>query len=220
MTKKHRPLPVKLFLIFICMFQLSSCKRNITHENEKIYVNAVEAYAEQQYEKSLDFTNEVLAHDKNFYQASLLKAKILFFTENSKESIHILKKLIKKYPSYTEARIWYIRCLILEEMYEDAKKEIETELSFNQSDWRVYYLYALLAKKNDDYVQNLAMNRQAELVLTDSAKVYLELAQTWHLLGLKERAAEYFQKAQVILDSNSSMQEIEKTMDQLLNSVE
>jgi tetratricopeptide (TPR) repeat protein len=142
----------------------------------------------------------------------LLEAKILFFDGKEAEAEKRFAGLVSKYPSYTEARIWHIRCLILSGRYDAALLELENELAFNSTDWRVYYLYALLGAKTNNYEQRLAMNRKAETVLSDSAKVYMDLALTWHALGMEGKAREYLGKAGTVSGSSVSMSRIENAI--------
>jgi tetratricopeptide (TPR) repeat protein len=185
-------------------------------EAEKNYIAAVDAYTEQRYEDAMNFTRKALETDKNFYQAALLEAKILFFDGRPLEAEKVFSKLVSKYPAYTEARIWHIRCLILQDNRQDAVPLLEKELSFNPGDWRVYYLYALAAQRSNNYEQRLAMNRQAELVLTDSAKVYMDLALTWYTLGIPDRADDYLVKARTISGMNLSMAQLENALDRFM----
>jgi predicted Zn-dependent protease len=161
--------PASCLLLSACLF-LFSCKDSGARETaENLYIAALDSYTEQQYGKALELVRNARSHDKKFHQARLLEAKILFFDSKEAEAEKQFAALVAKYPSYTEARIWHIRCLILSGGHEAALSELESELSFNTSDWRVYYLYALLGAKTNNYEQRLSMNRKAEAVLGDSA---------------------------------------------------
>jgi hypothetical protein len=96
---------------------------------EKMYLAAVEAYTEEQYGTALEFIKKVQRLDRKFYQAGFLEAKILFFQGKEAEAETQFLRLSKKYPSYTEARIWYIRCLIISGKNEQALSKLEEELS-------------------------------------------------------------------------------------------
>jgi tetratricopeptide (TPR) repeat protein len=142
--------------------------------------------------------------------------KTLFFSGEEAGALELFSRLIKRRPEYTEARLWRIRCLVLTERYGEAAKLLDRELSFNPSDWRPLYLYALLAQKTGDYEKRLSMGRQAETVLGDSAKVYLDLALAWYALELKDRAAVYLEKAQTVSGSNIPLGRIEETLKQFI----
>ncbi|GHV39333.1 hypothetical protein AGMMS49546_11210 [Spirochaetia bacterium] len=200
---------IALFFMFwaLCII-LSGCKgEHPTAEAERAYIAAVEAYGAEKYEEAHDLVRQALSRDRKFYQAEFLEARILFFTGKEDGAAKIFAKLASRHREYTEARIWYIRCLILSGEYEKARGLIEGELSFNSSDWRIYYLYSLLAQKTGDYEKRLSMDRHAETVLTDSARVYMDMALTWQALGLEKRAADYLEKARTVSGSNVSLQQ-------------
>jgi tetratricopeptide (TPR) repeat protein len=204
------------FFVLPAAFSISACKNEAADARaEKTYLAAVEAYAEQQYDAALEFARAALRTDKNFYQAAFLEAKILFFQGNENEAEKLFLRLVKKYPLYTEARIWHIRCLIISGQNGKALSKLEEELSFNNTDWRVYYLYALLGQKTNNYEQRLSMNRKAEMALTESAKVYMDLALIWRALGMNSRAGDYFRKAEIVSGSNISMSRIENALEQV-----
>jgi tetratricopeptide (TPR) repeat protein len=204
-------------MAFALSFPLTACDRkNKRIEAEKSYIAAVDAYAEGQYADSLELARRAILQDRNFYQAAFLEGRNLFFSDKMEDAKKIFAKLVSKYPEYTEARIWHIRCLILQGDLEAAKIILDKELSFNQTDWRIYNLYSLLAQKTDNYEERLAMNRRAESILTGSARIYLDMAITWRSLGLNDRAQAYLEKAQQVTGANVSLRELERAVDQLL----
>jgi tetratricopeptide (TPR) repeat protein len=176
------------------------------------YVAAAEAYGQERYAEALEYVRESLRLDVHFYQAWLLEGKILFFQDRREEAAQVFSKLSAKRPEYTEARIWKLRCLVLmvrplgenqEEAINEAQEALDRELSFNPNDWRVLYLYALLAGNTGDYEKHLVMGRRAETALSDSAKVYLDMALTWRSLELEDRAELYFEKARIVSGDNA-----------------
>ncbi|MBQ0003807.1 MAG: hypothetical protein KBT21_09760 [Treponema sp.] len=193
-----------LLLLLLSFSILFSCKN--TGNAEKFYLAAVNSYAKQDLESASFYCEKALSQDRSFYQADFLQAKVFFMKKNYEESYSITKKLIKKYPQYTDARIWNIRSLILLDKLEDAEKLLITELSFNNSDWRTYYLYSVLYAKQNKIDLQLAMLNRSELALTDSMKVYHELFTIWDVLEVKDKAASYKMKS-AILENNISKEE-------------
>jgi tetratricopeptide (TPR) repeat protein len=185
-------------------------------EAEKAYIAAVDAYEAEQLTDSLILVRRAVKLDRKFYQASLLEGKVLFFSNKLEEAEKIFSKLVSQHPAYTEARIWHIRCVILKDDFKTAQNMLNKELSYNQTDWRIYSLYSLLARKTDNYEERLVMNRRAENILTGSAGVYLDMAIIWRTLGLDDRAQIYLEKAQQISGSNVSFQEMERAINQAL----
>jgi tetratricopeptide (TPR) repeat protein len=195
-------------ILLLCAAVFSGCggERRPKAEAERAYIAATDAYGAEKYEEALTLVKQALSRDRKFYQAEFLKGKILFFAGGEGEADTIFAPLVSRYPEYTEARIWHIRCLILGGDFEKGRSLIERELSFNSSDWRIYYLYSLLAQKTGDYEKRLSMNRHAETALTDSAKVYMDMALAWQALGLEERAGDYLEKARHVSGANISLQ--------------
>jgi tetratricopeptide (TPR) repeat protein len=191
---------------------LFSCASRKNGEAERAYLSATEAYGGGNYQETLVQARRALKADRGFYQAEFLLGKALFFAGEETEALAVFSRLVKRLPEYTEARLWRIRCLVLEGRYGEAADLLDRELSFNFSDWRPLYLYALLAQKTGDYEKRLSMGRQAEMALTDSAKVYLDLAVAWYALELNDRAAAYLEKAQTVSGSNVPLGRIKETL--------
>jgi tetratricopeptide (TPR) repeat protein len=195
---------------------LFSCASRNRGEAERAYLAAAEAYGGENYQEALVQVRRALKADRAFYQAEFLLGKTLFFTGEEAEALEVFSRLVKRRPEYTEARLWRIRCLVLGGRYGEAADLLDRELSFNSSDWRPLYLYALLAQKTGDYEKRLSMGRRAEMALSDSAKVYLDLAVAWYALELKDRAAVYLEKAQTVSGSNVPLGKIEETLKQAI----
>lgn len=193
---------ILLALIFV------SCKD--THCAESFYEQALECYAGQKFQECLENIKLCLKSSPDFYQAQFLKAKLLFFMNQNEDSLRIFNKLIKKYPGFTEARIWRIRLLIALAQYDRAEEKIIEELNFNGSDWRVFYQYALLAEKQGLLDKKIAMCSRAEKFLSEGSKVYVESADLWLKLGLKNRALEYLDKAIAVNGANEELQKIKE----------
>jgi tetratricopeptide (TPR) repeat protein len=194
---------------------------------EGAYVAATEAYAQERYTEALEYVRESLRINPGFHQARFLEGKILFFQNRLDEAQKTFSALTVKYPEYTEARIWTLRCMVLsipgndmpehEKRVIEARTSLEKELTFNSTDWRVFYLYALLAGKAGDWEKRLSMGRRAETALSDSSKVYLDMAFTWHSLGLEDRAGRSLEKARVVSGTNISLAQMGVATEEFLN---
>lgn len=193
----------KKFIVvsILCLFVFISCSGKKDGKAEKLYIGALEQYQKQNLDQAYTLAKAAEKADSSFYQAYLLDGKILFFKSDYQHSAEVLQKLIRKYPSYTEARIWNIRCLIVAERYDEAEKLIKKELSFNPTDWRVLYLASLLNKKKENVEGQLIMLKNAEMALSDSRKVYMDASVTWEALGMKERSEKYLEKAKLLGDT-------------------
>lgn len=186
-------------LITVALFVLlfTSCK-NKKESLETLYLSALDSYSAREFDKALFYLRGANEIDKNNAQVNFLNAKILFFQQDYNNCKILLDKVIKKNPEFTEARIWRIRCEIVNKDYETAKKELDNELKWNMTDWRIFYLYSLLSKDMDKLDDQLVMLKNAELSLQDASKVYASYAMTWNLLGIETKEKEYKQKAQII----------------------
>jgi tetratricopeptide (TPR) repeat protein len=206
---------------------VAACKPDRLLQAEGVYVRAAEAYAQEHYTEALEYARESLRINSNFHQARFLEGKILFFQNRLEEARKIFTALGVKYPEYTEARIWMLRCLVLsipekdtpahEKRVKEAQAALEKELVFNSTDWRVLYLYALLAGNTGDWEKRLAMGRRAETALSDSSKVYLDMALTWHSLGLEDRAGHSLEKARIVSRNNISLARLGETTAEFLH---
>lgn len=201
-------------IILICFF-ISSCNGRISKEDAtKLYLSALDSYSKQKYDEASAYLIMLKKHDPKFYQADLLTGKIQFFQNDFLNALTTFKKLSRKYPQYVEARIWYIRTLIIAGQFDLAKSLLETELSFNQTDWRIFYLYSLLEEKQGNLDKKIVMLNRAEMALSDSAKVYLELSEIWKFLDIQERSNEYDEKANIIASTNESLSLLKKIIKQ------
>ena len=136
----------------------------------------------------------------------------MFFQGQLDNALSVFQKITKKNPEHIESRIWHIRTLILLDKFEKAEELLEKELTFNQTDWRIYYLYSLLEERQGNMDQKILMLNRAEMVLTDSSKVYLELSNIWEILELQEKAYKYREKANIVSEQNISLQNIENLL--------
>ena len=117
-----------MVLFLILGLLIISCNQKARRiEAEKAYIAAVDAYEDGQFAESLDLVRTAVTLDRNFYQASFLEGKNLFFLEKQEEAERIFTSLVSKHPSYTEARLWQIRCLILKDDFATSQKLLDRE---------------------------------------------------------------------------------------------
>lgn len=179
-----------------CIFFVS-CKNNATAE--KFYLSAVDSYAEHDFENALVFLKQAKKQDSSLYQAQYLEGKILFFQNKYEDAAKIFEKLVKKYPQYTDSRLFLIRCNIFLGNLSDAEKKLNQELSFNSTDWRIFYLYSMLYGKQNQLDKQLMMLNRTELAIKDTKKVYDNLAFLWDELGVRDKAVNYKVKSNILI---------------------
>lgn len=205
-----------LVLILGMGLLLTSCGGKISSEDSnKLYLAAVDAYSTEKYTESLAYIDMLKKHNRSYYQADLLKGKILFFQNDYEGAVKIFKTLVKKYSQFSEARVWYIRTLILQQNFDEAQKLLDKELSFNQTDWRVYYLYSVLEDARGNIDKKIVMLNRAELALTDSAKVYMELSDIWSILDLQDRSVDYLIKSKMVAGTNASLSSLQDAINKV-----
>ncbi|MBO5142968.1 MAG: tetratricopeptide repeat protein [Clostridia bacterium] len=179
-----------------CIFFVS-CKNNATAE--KFYLSAVDSYAEHDFENALVFLKQAKKQDSSLYQAQYLEGKILFFQNKYEDAAKIFEKLVKKYPQYTDSRLFLIRCNIFLGNLSEAEKKLNQELSFNSTDWRIFYLYSMLYGKQNQLDKQLMMLNRTELAIKDTKKVYDNLAFLWDELGVRDKAVNYKVKSNILI---------------------
>lgn len=179
-----------------CIFFVS-CKNNATAE--KFYLSAVDSYAEHDFEDALVFLKQAKKQDSSLYQAQYLEGKILFFQNKYEDAAKIFEKLVKKYPQYTDSRLFLIRCNIFLGNLSEAEKKLNQELSFNSTDWRIFYLYSMLYGKQNQLDKQLMMLNRTELAIKDTKKVYDNLAFLWDELGVRDKAVNYKVKSNILI---------------------
>lgn len=186
------------FVIFICSIIFSCINEIDAGFLEEKYSEALQAYSRKDFNLVLDLCNQITYYTQNNFEAELLKAKSFFFLGKNEECLKTIKKLQRKFPNFTEATIWYIRILILLQENDTAKQILDKQIRLNRSDWRIYYLYSLLAEQTENYELQLEMLRQSQILLNDGAKVYREFARIMDSIGMKNRAIENLSKAQIL----------------------
>lgn len=163
---------------------------------------ALDCYTKHDLESAALYLKQAKKQDSSFYQALFLEGKILFFQNNYEESRKIFKKLVKKYPQYTDARLFLVRCDVFIGNYSEAEELLDKELTFNSTDWRLFYLYALLYGKQNELDKQLMMLNRAELAMKDSKKIYDNLAFLWDELGVRDKSLNYKVKSNILMKDN------------------
>lgn len=206
---------LRIFLLCLFFCEAVSCKNE---ENAHIlYTKALELYVKEDFSNSLDYVNLSLKKSRNFYQADLLKVKNLYFLNKNREAYKIVNSLVNRYPEYTEARIWKVRLSIALEQFDTAEKILDKEISFNSTDWRFYYQYALLSEKLNQVDKKIIMLDKAARYIAESYNVYVDLADVWLNLGMKSDAVECIDKAIILNDKNKDLVKLREYIQQERN---
>ena len=84
------------------------------------------------------------------------------------------------------------------ENFSEAKKELQEQILQNSTDWRVYYLFSLLYKKQKLLDKQLEMLKKTESCLQKSQIVYDEFSCVWEELDLIEKSINYRIKKNIL----------------------
>jgi len=182
-----------------------SCRSDAKGTSEQSYITAVELYSKNDLSGALLCVRKIAKADRGFLPAQLLEGKILFFSNDLAGAKKLFGTLARKRPQYTEACLWYIRTLVISGDYRSAKRELDRQLSFNISDWRFYYQYALLARATNENEMRISMLNRAAAYLEESGKVYVDLAKTWYSLGMQDRSLRYLEKAENVVGTDTDL---------------
>ena len=191
---------ITVFFLAVCFSLLvNSCTgKDGRKKAQSLYISALEEYSVHNLAKASELCFASLKMDSEFFQSEFLQGKIYFFNSDYERALKTFSSLIKKYPHYTEARIWKIRTLIMQGSLDEAQKLLESEVVFNGSDWRIFYLYSLCYRCDESLDKELVMLTNAESALKDSAKVYQAFEKNWEILGMESKAQLYKEKSEII----------------------
>lgn len=206
--------------ILMVMGIFLGCKKGNPQLAYELYLSGLEAYSKKDFSTAEEICREALEQDKALFQAELLRIKSLFFLNEFESAEASVKKLLKRVPQYTDARLWYIRLMILQEKHDEAFALLKEESALNETDWRIHYLKGLINSKNQDYSSQLAALQQAERALSDGAKVYLDMTRLWMVLGMEAQAEKQLEKARVLAPSKGELRALLETLEVLAKKQE
>ena len=206
--------------ILMIMGIFFSCKKGNPQLASELYLSGLDAYSKKDFSTAEKICRKALEQDKALFQAELLRVKSLFFLNEFELAEASLKKLLKRVPQYTDARLWYIRLMIFQEKNDEAFALLKEELALNETDWRIHYLKGLINSKNQDYSSQLAALQQAERALSDGAKVYLDLTRLWMVLGMESQVEKQLEKARILTPSKGELRVLLETLEALAKNQE
>lgn len=207
---------IKITAMSLCVLFLGilySCK--VGGSGHELYLSALDAYSQEDFSRTIELCDSILQKDKNLFQAELLRIKSLFFLSEYEKAEKSIARLVRKVPQYTDARLWYIRLLILREKFDEVAPLLEKELVLNETDWRIHYLKGIVDARNEDYSGQLVSLQQAERALSDGAKVYLDLTKLWLVLGMEDQAKKHLEQARLLVPAHGELRVLFGTLETL-----
>ena len=184
----------KIIVLVLTVFLFAGCAN--TRDAEKFYLQAVKSYNTKDFKNAGELLKKSLECDRHYLKSRFLKGKVAFFEKQYEEAEKDFLILCSKNKTNLDYRLWLLRAYIFEDKKDEASLLIQKLLLENCSDWRVYYWKAQLAKSSNDFETYFYCLNKADLFLKESSAVYLDLARTWLELGLQDKSALYFAKAQ------------------------
>lgn len=209
---------ISFCVLFLGLIQ--GCRAKNSTNTYDLYLSALESYSQKDFSETLASCDSIIKNDKSFFQAELLRVKALCFLCDFETAEESIESLVKRVPQYTDARLWHIRLLILQEKFEQVAPLLEKELSLNETDWRIHYLKGLLDSRNENYSGQLVSLQQAERALSDGAKVYLDLTKLWLVLGMEDQAEKHLEKARILVPSQGELKILFETLETLTKNQE
>lgn len=184
----------KIILLFLTTLCLAGCRK--TDQAEKFYLSAAKAYNAKDFKNALDMLEKSIKCDRYYLKSRFLKGKTLFFEKDYMNAETEFLWLTSKQKANVDFKLWLLRTYIFGEKKEQASELVQNLLKENSSDWRVYYWKAQLSKSSGDFETYFFCLNRADMYLKESSAVYLDLARTWLEVGLSDKSALYYAKAQ------------------------
>ena len=196
-------LPAISSLIIFTLFNLPSAPDDTELE---LYFRAVSAYERGDFTLSISLTDALLTGNRSFYQAGLLNAKALFFSDRYDDAEKCLSKLIKRNKNYYEAEIWYLRTLVQQGNTDKAYKTGIELHSRAPEDPRIAGLLGRLALVENNYQGAIEYYKRAILFEEELAINRIELGKIYSSLFQPDMAELHLKKAITLLSDNSPLQ--------------
>ena len=166
-----------------------------------LYIKALEAYNQKEFDDASAFINQCLECDKKNKQAKFLKAKIHLFRGEYDIAQKLFYDLYKSESDNKNIQRYLIQSLIFLEEYQKARQEIQAALKKDNGDWRLYYFASAVAAKERKVEERLENLSLAQSALAPGAQVFFDMAFSWQSLGIEEKAKECMEKC-LCLDKN------------------
>ncbi|MBI9108591.1 MAG: tetratricopeptide repeat protein [Spirochaetales bacterium] len=171
----------------------------------ELYFRAVSAYEAGNLELAVRLTETLSKGTPSFFQARLLLAKALFFSDRWDEAAGILSRLLDDFENYTEAEIWLMRTSIQQGDLQAAGFRGENMLSRAPGDPRVLGMLARIAETENDYQRAIEYYSRAILFEEELAVNRIELAKIYSSLLNHDEAFKHLEKSLVLLSDDSPL---------------
>jgi tetratricopeptide (TPR) repeat protein len=174
---------------------LGSCQKKADAETIRLYANAHELYANENFSDAAALLNGV----NKFPPALTLRAKAEYFTGNLDLAEKSCRRAIKYRPAAFEAKFYLVKILWEKGEEADAKKAAEELLTDNPFDVRLLRFAAIMALEKGDAAEASALLDRAAELSADSAVVLLDRARLRWISGNGPDALEDLGRARAML---------------------
>jgi tetratricopeptide (TPR) repeat protein len=183
------------------VFALGSCKEKTNEQTLLLYGRASSAYAQGRFGEAASLLEE----QRDYFPASLLRAKALYFDERGDEAEALLRRALRRHPGSGEASLFLVR--ILRERGEDGEAEKLTRslLEDNPQDGRILRLASDLAARRGDTEEAAALLNRAVEASAETALVFVDRAKLRWASGNGAGALEDLRRAEILLPWNTPL---------------
>jgi tetratricopeptide (TPR) repeat protein len=189
-------------LLFALCTVLVSCTKDMADDAALIrYAKASSAYARGNYSE----TAEILAAEKNFVPALVLKGKALYFCDDDPGAESAFRKALRRNASSVEASLFLARLLRDSGRNDEAMHRAEVLIRDNPQDIRALRLASDLASAGGDSENAAAFLDKAVEASAETALVFIDRARLRWIGGNGEGALEDLRRAEALLPWDTAL---------------
>jgi tetratricopeptide (TPR) repeat protein len=201
MEREYVTVKTVAFLFALCAVLFSCAKDRADDAALTLYAKASSVYAKGNYAE----TAEILAAEKNFVPALVLKGKALYFCGDDPGAESAFRRALRLNPSSAEASLFLTRLLRDSGRNDEAMRRAETLIRDNPQDIRALRLASDLASAGGDSESAAAFLDRAVEAAAESALVFIDRARLRWIGGNGEGALEDLRRAEVLLPWDTTL---------------
>jgi tetratricopeptide (TPR) repeat protein len=191
----------RVLLPVLCAALVSCVNDRADNETLLLYAKASSVYAKGNYAE----TAELLAPEKNFAPALVLKGKALYFCGDDGGAESAFRKALRLNPSSAEASLFLARLLRDSDRNDEAARRTEALIRDNPQDIRALRLASDLASAGGDSESAAAFLDRAVEASAETALVFIDRARLRWIGGNGEGALEDLRRAEALLPWDTAL---------------
>jgi tetratricopeptide (TPR) repeat protein len=201
MKREYVTVKAATLLFAFCIALVSCAKDRADDAALLLYAKASSAYAKGNYAE----TSEILAAEKNFVPALVLKGKALYFCDDDGEAESVFRKALRLNPSSAEASLFLARLLRDSGRNDEASRRTEELIRDNPQDIRALRLASDLASAGGDSENAAAFLDRAIEASAETALVFIDRARLRWIGGNGAGALEDLRRAEALLPWDTAL---------------